>query len=97
MAEIILDAADTESEEIKEYGQLQLVCIKYGTAEVLLEVRDPDTDEADYPWVTARYNGADIKFEAAGDALDVVLTRGFTYRLTTTTAGAVVSIARHAS
>jgi hypothetical protein len=97
MAEIILSETDSESEELKEYGEFQLVCIKYETTEVVLEVRDPDTNIANFPWVTARYNGNDIKFENVGDAIDVVLTRGFTYRLTTTTIGAVISIARHAS
>ena len=98
MAEIILESTKTESAILDEkyWGEFQIVCIAYGTTEVLLEVRDPDTDEADFDWVTARYNGNDIKFEAAGDALDVILTRGFIYRLTTTVAGAVISIDRHA-
>ena len=91
---VILSATETESEVLgTQYaGQYQLVCLVYGSSPVMLEVRDPDHSDT---WVTARYNSTDISFNAAGDSLDVVLTKGFDYRLKTTTAGAVISIDRH--
>ena len=97
MAEVILESTEDTSTILDEkyWGEFQMICIAYGSAEVELEVRDPNTTEADYPWITARYNSTDIKFASVGDAFDVILTRGFEYRLKTSTAGAVVSIDRH--
>ena len=99
MAKVVLGATDTESDVLNDSGdqrlRVQLVCVLYGTAEVKLEVRDPELPLATYPWVTARYNDTEIRFAAAGDALDIVMTRGFAYRLTTATAGAVISMDEH--
>lgn len=98
MAEIILDETDTVSTVMgEEYrGEFQMICEKYGSSAVKLEVRNSaQEDLTDFPWVTARFNEEDIEFTSAGDALDVVFTRGFEYRLRTDTAGAVVSIDRH--
>ena len=77
------------------WGRYQVVCTKYGTSPVLLQVRDPDQSLTDSPWTTARYNDTDIEWAAVGDVLDLEFTIGFAYRFSTTAAGAVISMDKH--
>ena len=95
MAKVILKtdqtataAADTLGKDW--YGEYQLLCTTYDSAEVLLQVRTPGGT-----WLNARYDGTEIKLTAAGDTLDVKLARDYEYRLNTETAGAEVCIAKH--
>lgn len=95
MAKVILKSDQTETPDAdilgKDwYGEYQLLCSTYGTAEVVLQVRLPGGT-----WRNARYDGNEIKLTAAGDTLDVKLVRDYEYRLTTATAGAEVCIAAH--
>lgn len=72
------------------YGEYQLLCSVYASAEVVLQVRPPGGD-----WINARYDGTEIKLTAAGDTLDVKLAKAYDYRLSTETEGAEVYIAAH--
>ena len=95
MATVILktDQTETAAADILGtdwYGEYQLLCTTYATAEVLLQVRVPGGT-----WQNARYNGTAIKLTAAGDTLDVKLAKAYEYRLSTETAGAEVYIAAH--
>lgn len=95
MAKVILKTDQTATAEAdilgKDwYGEYQLLCTTYDSAEVLLQVRTPGGT-----WLNARYDGQEIKLTAAGDTLDVKLARDYEYRLNTETAGAEVCIAKH--
>ena len=94
MAQVILSATDTETDVFdKDYfGTYQLICLVASTVAVKLEVRDPDYNDT---WVTARFNSTEIEFDTAGDTFDMEFTKGFEYRLTVATAGAVISMDRH--
>ena len=95
MANVILKSDQTATPDADIlgtdwYGEYQLLCTTYGTAEVLMQVRVPGGD-----WVNARYDGTEIKLTAAGATLDVKLAKSYEYRLSTETAGAEVYIAAH--
>ena len=95
MARVLLKTDQTATPEADIlgtdwYGEYQLLCTTYGTAEVILQVRVPDGD-----WINARYDGTEIKLTAAGDTLDVKLVKSYEYQLITETAGAEVYIAAH--
>ena len=95
MAKVILktDQTETAAADILGtdwYGEYQLLCTTYTTAEVVLQVRLPGGT-----WQNARYDGNEIKLTAAGDTLDVKLVKAYEYRLSTETAGAEVYIAAH--
>lgn len=96
MAHTILatDQTETPDNQIlgKDWaGEYQLLCTTYASDEVVLQVRPKGTK----PWITAKFNGQDIKLTAVGDVLDVRLVRDYEYRLMTATAGAEVVIAKH--
>lgn len=95
MAKVILKTDQTATPEADSlgtdwYGEYQLLCSVYGSAEVYLQVRPPGGT-----YQNARYAGTEIKLTAAGDTLDVNLVKAYEYRLTTATAGAEVYIAAH--
>ena len=97
MPKILLNSTETESVTLDDnyWGRYQVNCTKYGTSPVSLQFRDPDQSLTDSPWVTARYNGTEIQWAAAGDSLEIELTIGFAYRFSTTAAGAVISMDKH--
>ena len=97
MPKILLNSTEPESVTLDDdyWGRFQVVCTKYGTSPVVLQVRDPDQSLTDSPWTTARYNNTDIEWAAVGDVLDLEFTIGFAYRFFTTTAGAVIAVDRH--
>ena len=88
------DQTETPDDQIlgKDWaGEYQLLCTTYASDEVVLQVRPNGTDT----WITAKFNGRDIKLIAAGDVLDVRLIRDYEYQLSTANAGAEVVIAKH--
>ena len=89
MAEVLLAAGKTNSETLRLVGGYKLVCLVYGTAQVDLQIRDPEVSET---WISLRQGGGSpIRFDRAGEAYDINFTGGFEYRLNTGTAGAVVA------
>ena len=95
MAKTILATDQTESQILNEnwYGEFQLHCRVYASDEVFLQANDPDDPDTD--WITASFNGVDIKFSKVGSVFDVKLARDIHYRLYTANAGAKVVIAKH--
>ncbi|MDE0401497.1 MAG: hypothetical protein OXL96_27180 [Candidatus Poribacteria bacterium] len=96
MAKTILatDQKETPDEQIlgKDWaGEYQLLCTTYASDEVVLQVRPCGTET----WNTARFNGQEIKFTAAGEVIDARLVRDYEYRLMTAKVGAEVVIAKH--
>ena len=96
MAHTVLGATQTETPAAEILGkawagEYQLLCTDYGTAPVTLEVRPRGSTT----WRTASFNGTDIQLTKAGATLDIRLVRDYDYRLVTSTAGAVVVIAKH--
>ena len=93
MAEIILNATQANSEILgSEYaGKYEMVCLVHTGEDVNLQIRDPDHSET---WIDFRDNGANRRFQRAGDALEFTLAQGFEYRFHTDTAGAVIAIDR---
>ena len=96
MPHIILSSTETHTPDDqildKDWaGKYQFLCTTYAADEVILQVRPRGTET----WLTAKFNGNDIKLTAAGDVLDVTLVRDYEYRLITENAGAEVVIAKH--
>ena len=88
------DQTETPDDQIlgKDWaGEYQLLCTTYASDEVVLQVRPAGTDT----WITAKFNGREIKLTAVGDVLDVRLVRDYEYQLSTENAGAEVVIAKH--
>lgn len=95
MAKVLLKTdqphtADADILSTDWYGEYNLFCSVYDSADVHLQVRVPGGI-----WINARYNGNEIKLTAAGENVDIRLARDFDYRLFTETAGAEVWIAKH--
>ena len=95
---IILAGTDIEGTELNEnwVGKFQVALTTAGTDPVKLERLIPDTET----WQVCRLannssNSPEIQLINAGDTLDITLTKGFTYRFATATAGAVVHIDNH--
>ena len=82
--------ADTDILGKDWYGEYNLVCSVYDSADAHVQFRVPGGT-----WINARYNGSEIKLTAAGENVDVKLVRDFDYRISTETAGAEVWIAKH--
>ena len=97
MPKVVLTDSETDSAVLddKYWGRYQVVCTKYGSSPVVLQIRDPDQSLTESPWTTARYNNTDIEWGAVGDVLDLDFTENLHYRLHTTTAGAVMSMDKH--
>ena len=90
MAEVILAADKTNSETLTLTGGYKLVCLTYGSAQVDLQVRDPEVSTT---WVSLRQGGGQpTRFDRVGEAYDINFAGGFEYRLNTATAGAVIAM-----
>ena len=92
MAEIILPETEAISEEFNYTGMFKIVCLKYASDPVNLQIRDRDLGGT---WVQLRDQNTAIRFDREGEAWNVVLTRGFTYRLHSDSAGSIIAIDRH--
>lgn len=89
----ILSTTDTEGAIPDTWvGHFQMTLYTAGSDAVQLEKLETGTTGT---WVVARYKGDAIEMDTAGDTFDIHLTRGDTYRLVTTTAGAKVGIMSH--
>lgn len=97
MAQTILTADDTKSRLLdKDWcGKYQIACMVYTEHPVKLQFRNPEHSDRGETWITARYNGTEIIFQAAGDVFDFRFVRGFDYQLVTETAGAEIDIDKH--
>ena len=88
MAKVILktDQTATHKDDILGehwYGKYQLLCSVYASDPVKLQVRPPGGS-----WMNAKFGGKDIELTAAGDTIDVTLTKGYDYQLVTENPGA---------
>ena len=97
MAQTILNSDKEESRILGKdwYGKYQIACMVYTGHPVKLEFRNPDHSTRGGTWITARFNGTEIVFNAAGDVFDFVFVRDFDYRLITDTAGAEIDVGKH--
>ena len=97
MAQTILTSDDTKSRTLGKdwYGMYQIACMVYTDHPVKLEFRNPEHADRGETWITARHNGTEIVFKAAGDVFDFRFVRGFDYQLVTETAGAEIDLDKH--
>ena len=97
MAQTILTSDQTESRLLGKdwYGQYQIACMVYADSPVKLQFRNPEHPDRGETWITARYNGSEIVFQAAGDVFDFVFVRGFDYQFVTDTEGAEIDVDKH--
>lgn len=91
MAEIILAADETTSREFSGVGTYKIVCLAYGNQQVDLQIKDRGPGTA---WVSLREGNSVIRFDRAGEAYNVVLCSGFTYRFNTSRAGSIIGMDR---
>ena len=86
---IIFKETDTYKDLSQFTGRFTMHCEKYGTAEVKVQKRGKLGT-----WSTMRYNGAEVKFSAVGDTIDIEFLENYDYQLIATATGAFITMDR---